>query len=467
MINKIYKTIHIKYSRFFEFIFFLRYLLLIFLISISIFFISPVFFNYERKAEAIKLHLLKNYNFEIRSYEGIKYNIFPLPNLEIINAQINLKPSVESLNIKKIKIYPNILNIYNYKNFSSRKINLREVNAEIQASDLKSLFKELFQKENKLSLLNLKIKIVDEKIPVLTLDNIKFKNFGYNKNLIIGRVLGKNFKINIDENYKNINFKLLNSGIKVEINFDKNQKANLKSGTLKSKILNNNFKSNFEYDGKNIKIDNAYFRGKSLSFKNESEIILNPFFDINSNFIVEELNTQILTKIEFIKLLKFKDLLRKINNKSEIKFKPKKFNRNFFEDLNLKVNLAYGRMNYSKELFIANSTIKCDGNINFLEEYPLLFFDCHLKAENKRELLKKFSVKAKNKKETLELKVKGNLNVLNKKVNFKNILMNDNYSATKEDLKYFKNSFENIIFNKSFLEIFDLKKMKEFILEIS
>ena len=123
MINKIYKTIHIKYSRFFEFIFFLRYLLLIFLISISIFLITPVFFNYERKAEAIKLHLLNDYNFEIRSYEEIKYNIFPLPNLEIINAQINLKRSAEDLNVKKIRIYPNILNIYNYKNFSSRKIN--------------------------------------------------------------------------------------------------------------------------------------------------------------------------------------------------------------------------------------------------------------------------------------------------------------------------------------------------------
>ena len=30
--------------------------------------------------------------------------------------------------------------------------------------------------------------------------------------------------------------------------------------------------------------------------KNNSEIILNPFLDINSNFIVEEFNSQILTK---------------------------------------------------------------------------------------------------------------------------------------------------------------------------
>ena len=92
---------------------------------------------------------------------------------------------------------------------------------------------------------------------MLTLDNINFANFGYNENLIRGRVLGKDFKIKINDNYNNINFNLLNSGIKAEINFDKNQKANSKFGTLRSKILNTKFKSNFEYDGKNIKI---YFK---------------------------------------------------------------------------------------------------------------------------------------------------------------------------------------------------------------
>ncbi len=466
MFNKFKKTIHIKYSRFFKFVFFLRYLLLIFLISISLFLTIPAFFNYERKAEAIKLNLLNNYNFEIKNYEEIKYNIFPLPNLEIIGVKMNLK-FIKGLNVEKIKIYPDILSIYNYKNFSSKRINLRKINAEIQTSDLKFLVRELFHKKNKLSFLNLKINIFDEKIPVVTLENIKFANFGYKENLIRGRVFGKNFQIKIDDNYKNINFKLLNSGINAEINFDKKQKTNFKLGVFRAKILNTNFKSSFEYDGKNIKIFNAYFRSKDLSFKHNSEIILNPFLDINSNFIIEELNTQILTNPKFIKLFKVKDLLRKINNKSEIKFIPKKFNRNFFEDIYLKINLAYGRLNYSKKLLIANTSIKCNGSINFLEEYPLLFFDCYLKAENKREFLKKFSIKTKNKKETLELKVKGNINVLSKKVNFKNISMNNNYNASKEDLKYFKNAFENILFDKNFSEIFNLKKIKEFIMEIS
>ena len=43
----------------------------------------------------------------------------------------------------------------------------------------------------------------------------------------------------------------------------------------------------------------------------------------------------------------------------------------------------------------------------------------------------------------------------------------DDYRASNEDLKYFKDIFENIIFNESFLKIFSKKKIKDFILEIS
>ena len=69
--------------------------------------------------------------------------------------------------------------------------------------------------------------------------------------------------------------------------------------------------------------------------------------------------------------------------------------------------------------------------------------------------------------EIFDLDVEGNLNIINKKINFKDISLNNNYKASKEDLKYFKESFENILFDENFLEIFNLKKIKTFILEIS
>jgi hypothetical protein len=45
--------------------------------------------------------------------------------------------------------------------------------------------------------------------------------------------------------------------------------------------------------------------------------------------------------------------------------------------------------------------------------------------------------------------------------------MNQDYVSSKEDLNYFKQSFETILFDKDLLSIFKFKKIKEFILEIS
>ena len=105
--------------------------------------------------------------------------------------------------------------------------------------------------------------------------------------------------------------------------------------------------------------------------------------------------------------------------------------------------------------------------MNLIEEYPILYFNCSITSEDKKMFLKQFKINYKNKNEILKLNVEGNINILNNKINFENITMNQSYKASKEDLKYFKQSFENIIFDKNFLNIFNLKKIKDFILEIS
>ena len=70
------------------------------------------------------------------------------------------------------------------------------------------------------------------------------------------------------------------------------------------------------------------------------------------------------------------------------------------------------------------------------------------------------------KKEKLLLKVNGNLNIFNNKINFDNLIVN-NIESSQDDLNYYKTSFENIIFNENFLKIFDLSKIRKFIIEIS
>ena len=84
-----------------------------------------------------------------------------------------------------------------------------------------------------------------------------------------------------------------------------------------------------------------------------------------------------------------------------------------------------------------------------------------------KKLLKKFGIKYKIKNERLNLDVKGNLNILNNKINFESIKINQDYIATKEDLSFFKNTFENILFKQNFVNIFILSKIKNFIEEVS
>ena len=81
-------------------------------------------------------------------------------------------------------------------------------------------------------------------------------------------------------------------------------------------------------------------------------------------------------------------------------------------------------------------------------------------------MFKKLKIKNDFKKESFDLKVKGNVNIIKRKINFDNIFINNSYNATEEDLNYFKETFQNIVFDEDFFAIFKLVKFKNFIKEI-
>ena len=105
--------------------------------------------------------------------------------------------------------------------------------------------------------------------------------------------------------------------------------------------------------------------------------------------------------------------------------------------------------------------------VNLLDDYTLLYFDCLINFTNKNKFLNNFSLKTKKENQNLILKIRGTLNILNKKINFKEIKKRKNYLASKEDLKYFKDTFETIFLSENYLKMFSLRKIKEFIVEIS
>ena len=467
MINNFFKIIHTKYYRFFRFIFFLRYLLVIFIISTAIFLIIPNFFNYEKRAKILKNHLSKKYNFELVSYKSIKFNSFLTPSLEINDAKINIKPSKINLFVKNIKLTPKLISIYNYDNFKTNKIFLKNNNITLEARELKDLGNYLINQNSKMKFDNLNLLIENNSNRLAEIKRIRFSNFGYKKNLIRGEIFGKNFKVKINENFDKINFYLINSGFSSEMNLNSNNKNNKISGNFKTKILRTNIKFDFIYDNEKLEILNSYLRNKNLSLNSDSLVVLKPFLNITSNFLIEDINFDKLKSLDLDKILNSKEIIKMISSKNNLKFFSKKFSSDLIDELDLVVDLTYGNVDYKKKFLISNNLFNCNGNINLLEEYPLLFFNCFFNLKNTQKFLKKFSINKKFKSKENNLHVQGSLNILNKKVNFLKISSNKNYKATKEDLKYYKESFERIVFDKNFLEIFNFKKIKKFIFEIS
>ena len=105
-----------------------------------------------KKAELIKGHLKEKYNFKINNYDKIKFNQFPLPNLEIQNASIKLDNVNDEINVKNLRIFPKFLNIYNYENFKANKIILKDSNVILDFSDLKIFTKQLISQKSKINL---------------------------------------------------------------------------------------------------------------------------------------------------------------------------------------------------------------------------------------------------------------------------------------------------------------------------
>ena len=116
MINRFQKIINIKYSRIFKFIFFIRYLFLIFFTATILFLLIPKFFDYKKREAIIFQYLQKNYGLDVRNHDEIKYNSFPIPHFELSNVVSNFYSEDVDLSTGKLLIYPELIHYYHKSN---------------------------------------------------------------------------------------------------------------------------------------------------------------------------------------------------------------------------------------------------------------------------------------------------------------------------------------------------------------
>ena len=464
MINKIYKTIHNKFSIFFKFVFFIRYLFVVFFVATFLFLIIPHFFDYKKKERLISGQLFQSYGLKINEIETIKYQPFPVPQLRLINSSGSLFSNDIDIKINNLILYPSLSSIYNFSNFQINKIKLSESRVKIDADQLGGLVKKLLSLENKIFLGDLVLKIQNDKINLVNFKSINFKNYGLKRNIIDGEIFDRGFKITFSDKYKNFKFKLLNTGVSAEVDFENLEEGSEKKGKLKTKFLTSNLKLNFIYDKNSLKINDLFFRDRRLSFDGSGILKINPFFEIILNSNIRNFRSEIFSNLELSKLFSMKDLIKKLNSQININYKARKFSNNLINDISLKTKLEIGRLSVSKILSIINSNATCKGEVNLLEDFPILDFDCYIVSPDKKKFLEKLDINYKTKNEPFDLRFRGKLNILNNKVNFDHIKMN-NYEALAEDLKYYKNILENSVFEKNSLMNFNKENIKKLILE--
>ena len=466
MINRIQKIINIKNSRLFKFIFFTRYLFLIFFISTALFLTIPNFFDYEKKEEIIKNYLEKKYEIRLNEFDKIDYIFLPVPHFQIKNANLNFVSIEKEFITKKLRIFPKLTSIYNFKNFELKKIRLENSEFNLNFEEIKLFNKKILSLKKKIFFKDLNIKFIDNKNLIFSLKKINFSNYGYKKDMIEGLVFDKKFKIKIHNDYQNINFVLYKSGISADIKFLDNTDTLLTKGSFKGKILNSNLKFDFVFNEKSLNFKNSFFRSKQLALDSAGTIKIKPFFEVNLDSIIKDIDLESFKISYFKDLFNSQELIRKINLKKQISFKSEKLSRDLIDDFILKISLAYGRMSVTKEFSISQTKFRCNSNVNLTEEFPVIIFICSLNSENRKELFNKLKIRNDFKKESFVLKVKGNMSILKRKINFDNISINNSYNATEEDLKYYKTTFQNILFDEDFFSIFKLVKIKNFIKEI-
>ena len=466
MINKIYKTIHSKYLNFFKFIFFLRYVFVIFLIAISLFLLIPKLFDYEKKLEIIREYFIKNYELEVNNYTSTKFNVFPFPNLSIKNVDLKVRNKPIILKEKNLKIFLNFKNIYNYENFEEKKIIFSETEIALDIDRAKELLNYFSEFKNRLDVQDLNLDLKKEDKLLLKIKNINFSNYGYRKYKINGQIFDKKFKAHLKTNNKNLNFRILNTGIKANFKFNEKSSLDLMSGSSKISLLNNYLKFDFDINNNRIEIVKSNFKNKNLSISFNSLINFNPFFVINSNIKINEINRQLINKINLDKILTNKEIIKKLNSDNTLNYTAKKYRSNLIKNYSSKISLAYGRLSFQNKILITGGEISCKGDSLLIDEYPRLNFFCLFDLKEKKKLFKKFSITKNINKDPRNLSIEGSLNLLNRKINFKNINIDDSYIANEVDMKYFKETFERILFDEGFFSIFRMDKIKKFLIEV-
>ena len=304
---------------------------------------------------------------------------------------------------------------------------------------------------------------------IFILDNIKFNNQN-KKNLILkSTLMGNKFYVKFFQKKNKYNLVLSspNLGFNANLNFDENSKYENYSGLAKIRILDNNLKIEFEKN-KKIQIKKSYFRNKFLQTSLDGAIEIEPYFNFNLLLNLDYLNiNKIINQNIFKNIDNFTSINPKLNGSIKIKYKEKKINSRHLKKANIFINFINGDIKINKFYLLFNEgDIELKGIISDSDGYQKLNFYITANLINKNQIIKTFNFKNNiNDKLPEKVYLDGYINLPSYKINFNKIL-NDGNELKQEDVKFYKNSLENLLINDGIVSFFDFKKIRNFIADI-
>ena len=451
----------------FKFIFFIRYLLIIFLISSIAFLSIPSFFNFEKEFKSINKQLDANYKIIMSNYDQISYKIFPSPRIIVKNSKLSINKNQFELLNGDLTFKLNLKDIYQIKNLSIKNIFLDGYNINLNTANIKNILNYISNQKNKITLLNTNIKIQSNKKTLLnfknfTADNKNLNKINFSTYYFEKKILGT-FSTRKDSNILNLSIK--NLGINTNFKFFANSNLNESNGKAKIKILENKIKFDFKVNNQ-IELSNSNFRNKNLVNSFDGIIRIKPFLNFDLIFDIKKIDKKIF-KINFNKILN-KQYIKKINGKFVLVHSRKnRFNnKEIFEKILIKLDLQNGNITFDESFIkLKDGSINFNGNVFDFENAKKIDFDLNAKFEDISYFLKYFSLSEIKIDRASKFKIYGSYYLVSNRIMLKEIVINSK-KLKKEDLNFVEESFEKILIKENILNIFNKKKLQSFFSEI-
>jgi len=375
-----------------------RYLILtiVFLFSYIFYLSIPSLYDYERLQKQLEIKLLEEFKLKITLSKNIKYIKLPSPYFEIFDSTLYLETkdkAAEFGQIKKLKIYISIRNLYKQEELKINKILFQESIFNLNNNSWKFLSNYLQNKPPKKKIFVKKSKIFLKQnkdygaLAIFRIDNlVAFFNDKTNHNKL--NVYGKGFNTSFDLKWTGdlnnlgkskflLKFKEINLVVKSNLQKDILKDNIQYTGDQTINFIGSRVKTNVKFDNKLLIFSSQDSKINDSKISTHGKIDFHPFF-FNINFVVDKMN---LSKIFDRKFL-VNDLIN-----SDIYF-HKNLNGNLTIDIN---NLTKNKILDQAKFIINfnNGKIKFDNTELISEKFGFLtLYDSQLTKVNKDNMLK-------------------------------------------------------------------------------